>query len=421
MSESDWKEKIIQERLGGKKDWTDSERLELSHQLDRELEEKFDQLLGKPSSDSSKVGETSRPKDAWTEENWKEKMAEHPIFTPYTGETKDGVVQAPDNALTDGLAQLKFSPDHNSPDELARNYKEDGIHHFKYKKYRLAVASFSEGLRVKCTDSELLTQLLNNRAAAYFRLGNYRSAIRDCEQAVALKPDYRKAIHRAAESADRLGQWEELLKWADRGLLLNPTDEVFVELRRAALEEKNKSDRITRKRHIEEHQKLLAMKQLLSEIEKRGVKLEERQEAGSTRKDDDCEDEELRRVEIEIASLPNLEPCHPSAVGSKVHQNKAGDLVWPVLLVYPEYHQTDFIQHFNEKHSLRWYLEKVALQLRGTSSVSTACRDWPSSSSTATAHPWCPCTSAISRTWRNAILYHYGDGKQISEEFSSKV
>lgn len=55
--------------------------------------------------------------------------------------------------------------------ELAQNYKEEGIHHFKYKRYRPAVASFSEGLRSKCTDSELLAQLLNNRAAAYYRLG----------------------------------------------------------------------------------------------------------------------------------------------------------------------------------------------------------------------------------------------------------
>ncbi|KAF2361448.1 hypothetical protein FHG87_007798 [Trinorchestia longiramus] len=115
MTDANWKEKILQERLGGKTEWTDSERVELSHQLDREMEERFDKLiLGKQKSES---GQPSRPKDAWTEDNWKEKMAEHPIFAPYTEEASEGeVVQAPDNALTEGLSQLKFSPDHNSPE-----------------------------------------------------------------------------------------------------------------------------------------------------------------------------------------------------------------------------------------------------------------------------------------------------------------
>lgn len=51
-----------------------------------------------------------------------QKMAEHPIFAPYTGKTEEGVVEAPENPLTEGLAQLKFSPDHNTP---------EGMFHFR--------------------------------------------------------------------------------------------------------------------------------------------------------------------------------------------------------------------------------------------------------------------------------------------------
>lgn len=69
MSEDNWKQKILQERLGGKTDWTDSERIELSQQLDRELEEGLDKLIGKKSNNAE---EAVRPKDAWTEENWQE-------------------------------------------------------------------------------------------------------------------------------------------------------------------------------------------------------------------------------------------------------------------------------------------------------------------------------------------------------------
>ena len=69
MSDSDWKEQIIKERLGGKKDWTDAERLELSHRLDQEIEDKFDEMvMGKNKDNATGSG----LKDRWTEENWKE-------------------------------------------------------------------------------------------------------------------------------------------------------------------------------------------------------------------------------------------------------------------------------------------------------------------------------------------------------------
>jgi hypothetical protein len=57
---------------------------------------------------------------------------------------------------------------------LAAAYKEDGNYNFKLKKYRLAVMSYTEGLRQQCGDSHLESELYNNRAAAHFFLTNYR-------------------------------------------------------------------------------------------------------------------------------------------------------------------------------------------------------------------------------------------------------
>lgn len=58
--------------------------------------------------------------------------------------------------------------------ELANNYKEDGNFNYKYKKYRLAILSYTEGIRTKCGDDNLMAQLYNNRAASHFMLQNYR-------------------------------------------------------------------------------------------------------------------------------------------------------------------------------------------------------------------------------------------------------
>lgn len=45
--------------------------------------------------------------------------------------------------------------------------------------------------------------------------------------------------------------------------------------------------------------------------------------------------------------LSSLEPCHPAATGKRVHLN-GSSLIWPVLFLYPEYGETDFIQEFHE-------------------------------------------------------------------------
>ena len=58
--------------------------------------------------------------------------------------------------------------------ELAATYKEDGNYNFKLKKYRLAIISYTEGLKMKCGDDHLNSELYNNRSAAQFFLKNYR-------------------------------------------------------------------------------------------------------------------------------------------------------------------------------------------------------------------------------------------------------
>ena len=44
--------------------------------------------------------------------------------------------------------------------------------------------------------------------------------------------------------------------------------------------------------------------------------------------------------------LTSLESSHPS--GAKVFINDSGHLEWPVLFLYPEHGETDFISRFNE-------------------------------------------------------------------------
>ena len=74
-----------------------------------------------------------------------------------------------DTALS-ALQQLKYET--STAEGRALAHKEEGNEHFKVKKYRLAVAEYSAGIKEKCSDVNLNAVLYSNRAAAQFHLGN---------------------------------------------------------------------------------------------------------------------------------------------------------------------------------------------------------------------------------------------------------
>jgi hypothetical protein len=186
--------------------------------------------------------------DGWNEETWEEEMAAHPFFAKSVDPSKEL------SPLLKGIQDLKYSADENTPEELAANYKEDGNFQFKLKKYRMAVAAYTEGIKhlmnkgregkgendkdkddlerkdvddsKKHNGSLLHAQLLTNRAAAQvspaysakqstwnhvinhvcfqFHLGNYRSSLLDCRLALSKVAGHRKAIVRGVQCGLKL-------------------------------------------------------------------------------------------------------------------------------------------------------------------------------------------------------------------------
>jgi tetratricopeptide (TPR) repeat protein len=142
--------------------------------------------------------------------------------------------------LIEAFQQLKYSTDDNSPNDLAKNYKEDGLFQFKLKKYRIATTCFSEAIRHaenklnEEPDATLTSQLYNNRAAAQFHVGNYRSALQDCDKALSLKPDYTKPLMKALECCVKLERWEKALDYCNVGDKIAPQNAEVDKIRRMA-------------------------------------------------------------------------------------------------------------------------------------------------------------------------------------------
>ncbi|XP_034826513.1 DNA polymerase interacting tetratricopeptide repeat-containing, protein of 47 kDa [Maniola hyperantus] len=300
---------------------TEEERIALCHKLDKELDDFIDSL------------EKKRYTEGWPEDRWEEEMEKHPFFmksTPENGEL---------SPLAEGLAKLKFDPAENTSLELATNYKEDGNFNFKHKNYRLAILGYTEGIKVKSDDAEINASLYNNRGAAQFHLLNYRSALFDSERALSFKPDHARARLRAAKSALAVAKYDTCIEHCEKLLQTQSKDKELIELLNIAKKKKMIQERDERKKKVLEDKRNAAKQAVIEAIVGRGIKIS------------NCEDED-------DIDLSKLEPCIPGAQDAIVHLED-GILKWPVLLLYPEYQQTDFIRACPENVPLLNQLEQI--------------------------------------------------------------
>lgn len=79
---------------------------------------------------------------------------------------------------------------------------------FKSERYTEACLAYGEGLRLDPSNSVLYC----NRAACWFKLGQWERSIEDSNQALHIQPNYTKALLRRAASNSKLERWEEAVK-----------------------------------------------------------------------------------------------------------------------------------------------------------------------------------------------------------------
>eukprot|EP00731_Ephydatia_muelleri_P019025 Em0011g1065a len=210
------------------------------------------------------------------------------------------------------LQQLKYED--ATPTNRANAYKEEGNYLFKQKKYKEATAAYSEAIRQKCEDPATNAILYCNRAAMEYHLGNYRSSLMDCKQARKFKPDHFKQLQE-----------------------ISPDDATLTDLRSTASKEKKRFERDQRKEQMSIKAKVAEEEGLLAAIKSRGITLAHTSGGG--------------------AGGLSLEEPHPS--GKRVHLDKDGALVWPVLFLYPEFGQTDLVEAFVENQLFEEHVDAM--------------------------------------------------------------
>lgn len=286
---------------------------------------------------------TEKYENAFNEENWEEEFERVPMFMTSAPEEFDSQ-KYPELATI----QAMLHDEDRTPEEKAEDLKNEGNSYFKEKKYEKAVLSYTAGLSLKCSDQDLNAVTFSNRAAAHFYLGNMRSALKDAIVAKKLKPDHLKALVRGAQCCIELRNFTEAVRWCDEGLKVHSTDKKLLELRATADKQKKAADRDARKAKAKEKKQLCEKESLLNAIKDRGIKL---LQSTQPQRDSDSEDEEDGGSSQGLSQLSLDGLSSQEVTGAQVFiKPEDGALYWPVLFLYPEHQQSDFISAFCENH-----------------------------------------------------------------------
>jgi tetratricopeptide (TPR) repeat protein len=255
-----------------------------------------------------------------------------------------------DNATLQALQSLIYSDD---PTETASNFKSQGNEWFAQqpaskKNFKEALTYYTRGLAAACPDKSLNSLLYSNRAAVHLRLENYGSALRDCKSALLIDPEMEKAWFRAAKACLKTFKIVEAQDCIQRGLAVcyfyvynkkvNPENESLLSIEVECQEAIVNLDILNAKTKAREDEVKRVERDLLSNLVDRKAQF-------------------LDADGKSVVSPPSFR--HPYSGEHRVKQDESGLLLWPVMMMYPEHQESDFIAEFCEGNSFRDQLEVI--------------------------------------------------------------
>eukprot|EP01147_Barroeca_monosierra_P005463 gene5463-7165_t len=321
-----------------------------------------------------KAGKIPRRTDHWTEDNFEEEMEKHPFFMTKEPSPEEFATNPHLAALQEMFAEL-------TPVERVEHHKSHGNEAYKkaqeYKSknkkmfethLKEAIHCYTEGLKEICGDEKIEALLLSNRAMCQILLRNNRSALTDCKLCIRYSPSNVKAHYRAALACHNMTRFTECIEWCDLALVLDTCNSEVSALRQKAVKDKAAKDKAERAAAVKARRKQREQDRVSEAINERGIRIAPASAIKSSGSnsgidsihdyydDDDWSDSADNQKHGNNRRLPNdvysLLPSQTS--GAKLEE---GTLHWPVLLVYPEHAQTDFIQEFEETCLFQDHLE----------------------------------------------------------------
>eukprot|EP00027_Filamoeba_sp_ATCC50430_P002230 CAMPEP_0168550526 /NCGR_PEP_ID=MMETSP0413-20121227/5691_1 /TAXON_ID=136452 /ORGANISM="Filamoeba nolandi, Strain NC-AS-23-1" /LENGTH=341 /DNA_ID=CAMNT_0008581001 /DNA_START=35 /DNA_END=1060 /DNA_ORIENTATION=+ len=230
------------------------------------------------------------------------------------------------------LSSLKHIDDEGTIEERAENLKHHGNNEFKAHNYRWdkAIEFYTQAIQLGSSNKKAMSVYYANRAAVNLAKGNYRRVIEDCVEAIKHDDKNVKAYWRHAKASIELGKYKQSIQQCQIALQIEPENKALkAELTKATKKREQKQALKQKKQKELEAKKEVTTKKthlLMEEFEKRGIQM------GKPLYD------VQRQYEVDI------------------HVDEQGALHWPVMLLYEEYNQSEFIKDFNENHTFAEHL-----------------------------------------------------------------
>jgi tetratricopeptide (TPR) repeat protein len=218
------------------------------------------------------------------------------------------------------VAALRMLMEDEKPEDTAQNYRDSGNLEFKRKNYTKAVEHYTQSLQVGLSDNKFNSIVLSNRALVNLSLENYGRALSDSEQALKLDSSNGKAAFRAAKAAMQLSKHELALKHVKAGIVLEPHNS---ELRKL-------------KQEIEKRQSIANAKSRETVSAQRGITALQSNEIA-----------QLYSKQFTIGK-PIFSMRAYTESGHRIYTDDDGSVHFPVVILYPEHDQSDFIQDLRE-------------------------------------------------------------------------
>ncbi|WVO18037.1 hypothetical protein L204_105735 [Cryptococcus depauperatus] len=286
------------------------------------------------ASPTSGIGPVAHKKEV-TVEDFEKLLESTPLFM------KEAPKEDDDNPVLEALRSLVFE---GEGDEIAMNFKNHGNELHVQKSYGEAIKTYTQGINAHPSSVSLLVTLYNNRAACHLIQKNYRSVLKDTSAIIGLFTAQKaakdkavvKALFRAAQALIGLERWRECEDVIERGRELANQVGEDVKVWEPLLKEvekgkKRENDRIERIRR--EKMTRMAMRKA---IEERGL------------------------ISVDTPNPPdNPQTLHFDQDSIVPADELVGwtpppphtPLIFPIVLFYPEYGQSDFITQFHENSS----------------------------------------------------------------------
>ena len=218
-------------------------------------------------------------------------------------------------------------------EDLASNRKEQGNKALvmaqnpdqvnKENMARAAAHCYTEGIAAHCNDPKLNSVLYANRSLAHFIIQNYGHGLQDAQKAIILQPEYSKAYYRGAKCAERIRKYDIALNLIEKGLKTATAGDTqatleFDTLLKLCLDGKEAAAKKQKSDSLKTRAKAAESSTIMRRITSHGIKMWPKCEVSSE----------------QSAQLG----------GHKPYFDDDNLLHVPILFMYDEYQQTDYMQ-----------------------------------------------------------------------------